>query len=175
MKHPVRHLASRGPSTPAAPIGGFTLVEFLVGALFLATVVGLALPRFLHSGSEARAAKQQAIFGSVRAAAQITRAAAQVHNELGPTGTVIVDGTRISTVYGYPAASEAGIVAATGLDLASDQVSLAGGGAAAGNTIRVALDGARATCAIVYVAPAGPDAQPDVSYINTDGKGGGGC
>ncbi len=173
MKHPARRIF------PAAGrplrIAGFTLVELLVAALFLATVVGLALPRFLHSGSEARAARQQAIFGSVRAAAQITRAAAQVHNELGPTGTVTVDGTRISTVYGYPAASEAGIVAATGLDLASDQVSLSGGGAAAGNTISVALNGARATCAIVYVAPTAPEAQPEISYVDADGRGGSGC
>jgi len=160
---------------PARGNAGFTLVEFLVAVLFLATVVALAAPQLVNSGSEARTAKQQAIFGSVRAAAQITRAAAQVHNELGATGSVTVDGTRISTVYGYPAASEPGIVAATGLDLASDQVSLSGGGAQAGNTISVALNGARATCSIVYVAPTGPDAQPAITFQNTDGKGGTGC
>lgn len=160
---------------PLLSAPGFTLVEFLVAMLFLFTVVALAAPHLFSSGSEARTARQQAIFGSVRAAAQITRAAAQVHDELGVTGSVTVDGTRISTVYGYPAASEPGIVAATGLDLNSDHVSLDGGGAQPGNAIRVLLDGARATCSIVYVAPTAPEAQPTISFVNTDGNGGSGC
>src|SRR5450631_124173 len=96
--------------------GAFTLVELLVAVLFLCTVVALAVPRFWNSGSEARTAKQQALFGAVQAGAQITRAAAQVHNQTGPTGEVTVDGVKITTVFGYPAATAAGIVAATGLD-----------------------------------------------------------
>jgi MSHA pilin protein MshA len=154
---------------------GFTLVEFLVAALFLATVIALAAPRLWNMGSEARAAKQQAIFGSVRAAAQITRAAAQVHNQLGAVGSVNVDGTNISTIFGYPAATEAGIVAATGLDLANDQVSLSGGGALAGSTITVAINGARGTCTIVYSAPVSAETQPSINFVNSNGKGAGGC
>lgn len=154
---------------------GFTLVEFLVAILFLATVVALAVPRAWNMGAEARTAKQQAIFGSVRAAAQITRAAAQVHNQLGADGAVTVDGTRISTVYGYPAATEAGIIAATGLDLQNDHVSLSGGGAQAGNAITVAINGARASCSVIYAAPSAPEAQPAITFVNSDGKGGSGC
>jgi MSHA pilin protein MshA len=154
---------------------GFTLVEFLVAVLFLATVVALAAPRLWNFGAEARTAKQQAIFGSVRAAAQITRAAAQVHNQLEATGSVNVDGTTIATIFGYPAATEGGIVAATGLDLANDQVSLVGGGAPAGSSISVAIDGARGTCTIVYTSPASAEAQPTISFVNSNGKGGTGC
>jgi MSHA pilin protein MshA len=156
-------------------IRGFTLVEFLVAALFLVTVVVLAAPRLVNMGSEARTAKQQAIFGSVRAAAQITRAAAQVHGELGITGSVLVDGIKISTVYGYPTASPAGIIAATGLDPAADQISVSGGGTQAGNAITVALNGSRATCTVVYAAPISPEAQPNVTFVNSDGSGGTGC
>ena len=154
---------------------GFTLVEFLVAVLFLTTVVALAAPRLWNMGSEARIAKQQAIFGSVRAAAQITRAAAQVHGETGVTGSVIVDGIKISTVYGYPTASAAGIIAATGLDPTTDQISLSGGGTQAGNTITVSLYGARSNCSVVYAAPASVEAQPSISYVNSDGNGGPGC
>jgi MSHA pilin protein MshA len=154
---------------------GFTLVEFLVAVLFLATVVALAAPRLWNMGSEARAAQQQAIFGSVRAAAQITRAAAQVHNQLGATGTVSVDGTTISTIFGYPAATEAGIIAATGLDLANDHVSLIGGGTQAGSTINVAINGARGTCTVVYTAPASAEAQPVINFVNTNDHGASGC
>jgi len=154
---------------------GFTLVEFLVGILFLATVVALAVPRLWNLGSEARTAKQQAIFGSVRAAAQITRAASQVHGQIGAEGSVTVDGTRITTVYGYPAASAAGIIAATGLDPANDQISLNGGGTQAGSKITVALNGAHAVCSVVYEAPASAGSQPSINFINSDGSGGPGC
>lgn len=156
-------------------LGGFTLVEFLVAVLFVATVIALAAPRLWNMGSEARTAKQQAIFGSVRAAAQITRAAAQVHGETGPTGSVIVDGVKISTIYGYPAATAAGIIAATGLDSAIDQIALSGGGTQAGSAITVSLNGARANCSVVYAAPLTADAQPSVSLVNSDGNGGPGC
>jgi MSHA pilin protein MshA len=154
---------------------GFTLVEFLVAVLFLATVVALAVPRMWNMGAEARSAKQQAIFGSVRAAAQIARAAAQVHNQLDLNGTVLVDGTNISTVYGYPAATEAGIIAATGIDPANDQVTILGGGPQPGNSITVAINDARGTCTIAYVAPLAADTQPGISFVNSNGKGGSGC
>ena len=153
----------------------FTLVEFLVGALFICTLLALAVPRLLNMGSEARAAQQQAIYGSVRAAAQITRAAARVHNQLGVTGSVEVDGTRISTVYGYPTASAAGIVAATGLDTASDRITLKDGGPLAGNSITIALDGTRAQCSVVYTAPESAEAQPRIEVVNAAQIGGSGC
>jgi MSHA pilin protein MshA len=126
-------------------------------------------------GSEARAAKQQAIYGSVRAAAQITRAAARVHNQLGATGMVEVDGMHITTVFGYPTASPAGIIAATGLDMAADQLALSNGGSQAGNSITIALSGARAACTVVYTAPDSAEAQPRIDVVNAGPSGGTGC
>jgi MSHA pilin protein MshA len=163
------------PHRPRQLARGFTLVEFLVGALFLATLLALAVPRIWNMGSDARAAKQKAIYGSVRAAAQITRAAARVHNQLGASGLVEVDGMRISTVYGYPTATPAGIIAATGLDTGSDQISLTSGGSQGGNSITIALNGARASCTIVYTAPASAEALPRVDVVNSDSAGGAGC
>ena len=154
---------------------GFTLVELVVAILFLATVLALAVPRLWNHGSEERAARQQTIYGSVRTAAQITRAAAQVRNQTGASGTVTVDGTTIGTVYGYPAATATGIVAATGLDIVNDQINLSEGGANAGDRIVIALNGAPANCSIVYVAPVAADAQPTVDLVNSDGKGKAGC
>jgi MSHA pilin protein MshA len=153
----------------------FTLVEFLIAVLFVATVLALAAPRLWNMGSEARTAKQQAIFGSVRAAAQITRAAARVHNQTGPSGSVEVDGMRISTVYGYPTASAAGIIAAAGLDPINDQISLTDGGALASSSITIALNGARASCSVIYTAPESAEGQPKINLINSDDSGGPGC
>lgn len=163
------------PQAAAQGVRAFTLVEFLVGVLFLAAVLALALPRLWNMGSEARVAKQQAIYGSVRAAAQITRAAARVHNQLGASGSVEVDGTRISTVYGYPTASAAGIVAATGLDTSGDQITLSDGGAQGGSSITIALNGSHGMCSVRYVAPEMPDGQPRIDLLNSNAGAGSGC
>ncbi len=168
-----------GPSMVPQPIDqrerAYSLVEFLVAILFLATILTLAVPRLWNMGSEARTAKQQAIFGSIRAAAQITRASARVHNQLGESGSVEIDGMRISTVFGYPTASAAGIIAATGLDTSSDQITLNDGGANAGSSITIALNGARGACSIVYTAPASAEALPKINLINAEPGGGSGC
>lgn len=166
-----RCLATR----PEAGTSGFTLVEFLVAVLFLATVTALAVPRLWNMGSEARAAKQQAIYGSVRAAAQITRAAAQVHNQTGANGSVVVDGTSISTIFGYPSATPAGIIAAAGLDPAADQISVSDGGSKPGSTISIAVSGARASCIIEYAAPSIAEQPPSIRFVNSDAGGGAGC
>jgi MSHA pilin protein MshA len=143
--------------------------------MFLSTVLALAVPRIWNMGSEARAARQKAIYGSVRAAAQIARAAASVHNQLGPSGSVEVDGMRIATVYGYPSANAAGIVAATGLDPDNNRVTLSDGGSPAGRSITIVLGDARASCAIVYTAPDSVDAQPRIELVNSGPNGAGGC
>ncbi len=174
MRPPPTFFAVRTRSWDA--IRAITLVEFLGALVFVSALLALALPRLWNASSEARAAKQQAIFGSVRAAAQITRAAARVHDQLGSSGSVEVDGTRISTVFGYPAASAAGIIAATGLDAVNDQFSLTDGSALAGGSITIALNDARGTCAIVYTAPVTAEAQPKFDLINHSDQGNGtGC
>jgi MSHA pilin protein MshA len=145
---------------------GFTLVELVIVILILGILSAVALPRFLNLGSEARQAKMEAIFGSMRAAAQITRAASLVQANgaaaSAASSSVTLDGGSVTTVYGYPAATAAGIVAAAGLDAGNDKVTI--DTTTTAGTLFVVVNGAAtaASCRISYTPPTAAGNVPTI-------------
>ena len=153
---------------------GFTLIELIIVITIIGILAAVALPRYIAAQKDARTAKAQAIYGSVRAAAALAKARCELDlaalvTTPAPTctataGTANMDGTAVAMVNRYPAATAAGIIAAAQIDSDNDGVTIAGAG-----PLTITINGATtdANCRITYTAaPAG--GSPTILLSATD-------
>ncbi len=141
---------------------GFTLIELIIVITIIAILAAVALPRFIDAQRDARTAKANAIFGSIRSAAALAKArcvldlavsspATNCQTDGSGASIVVMDGFNVNMVYGYPAAAANGIGAAAQINPTSDGLTL---NASTGAGIYYDVAGGTATqCSISY-APA---------------------
>lgn len=147
---------------------GFTLIELVVVIVILGILAVTAAPKFMNLQNDARTATLEGLKGSIQGAAGIVYGKAAIKGvEANPDDSVSDAGQTIKTVYGYPAATSAGIgQAIVGLEgdnadwaMTSTQPSEAGSIA---YTIKNQADKATPTeCSVVYTQ-AGEDSAPVV-------------
>lgn len=153
---------------------GFTLIELVIVITIIAILAAIALPKYIAVQRDARIAKMQGLYGSMRTAAALAKARCELDLAQGLTaagtcgnGTVQVtmDGTVVDMTFRYPAASATGIQAAAGIDATSDGVTVT-----AGNPITFTGNGATtpANCVISYTAATSATTAPTIT-LNING------
>lgn len=146
---------------------GFTMIELIMVIVILGILAAVAMPRFYDLQADARNAKADGLFGTVRSASSIAHSAYLVSGSAS-TASVTLEGQAVTLVNGYPTANAAGIIAAAGLNATNDNVTISAGGATAGSAITIQVNGAPtpANCVISYTAPAA-SASPTITVTKT--------
>lgn len=140
---------------------GFTLIELIIVITIIAILAAVALPRLIDAQRDARIAKANALYGSIRSASALARSRCELDlaaaaatlpaaNCQVASPKVNMDGKAVDIVNRYPAATANGILAAADINLTADGMTTGGSGCAAGAMCLDVAGGTAPSCRITY-------------------------
>ena len=146
--------------------GGFTLIELVVVIVILGILAVTAAPRFLNLQDDARNASLEGLKGAMAGATGIVYGRAAINGVEGNNPGAVSGGAAgqdITTVFGYPQASEDGIgravVGLTGTDSDWDVVS------SGTNSISYSFEGSteQSDCLVNYTMDTAENSEPVIT------------
>lgn len=139
---------------------GFTLIELVIVIIILGILSATAIPQFINLQGDARASALMGVKSSLEGGATLIYSQATIAGEEQEANASIGrDG--IDIVFGYPAATQSGIINA--VDLSFDDINISGS-----NPILINLAGDNnANCQVSYTA-AGSFGQRPIIDANVD-------
>lgn len=159
---------------------GFTLIELIIVIVVLGILAVTAAPQFINFSGDARTATVEGLQGAAKAASQSVHAKSLVDGTEALASSSISD-PAVDLVYGYPAATAAGIFAAMDLDATEWNNVVAASWDAGANAsvsdddfliypadLTLTADGTTdPECYLYYTAAADADTKPVIGIVTT--------